>query len=481
MSRFFHSARPFALAVAVCAVLSSPSVSSAAPQITEPPRPAALPAALLPPDTNVSNSTDAAPAPPAPQPAAPSTYINSDLPEWLRFSGEFRDRLEERTSWGFASGVNDGYDLTRLRLAFDVIPVSWLNIFVQSQDSRAFGMESAHISGSYRDPMDLRQIYLEFRSDHSWIALKVGRQELNLGDQRFVGSGDWGNVGRTFDTARLTLTNKQYGAAVSFLASSVVVANMNGFNWHNPGQNLYGAYSSLTKLVKKATIEPYLLLKTNPLVTAGNGTTGSDYTYTVGARWVGKLPHRFDYKTEMGRQFGHYAAQTIDAWGGYWGVGYTAALPLNPRFYSEFTYGSGTRNPNSGTYGTFDEFYAINFPNYGLTDQIGWRNMKHIRSGAEARPTKKLKVNLDYHYTWLDSAFDNLYNTFGALYVKAPTGGAQSLNVGAEADAFGTYQITRGFSVLAGIGHLFPGAFLRENSGGGSMTYPYVAGTYSLD
>jgi len=37
------------------------------------------------------------------------------------------------------------------------------------------------------------------------VILRVGRTELNLGNQRLVSGGDWGNVTRTFDVATIGL------------------------------------------------------------------------------------------------------------------------------------------------------------------------------------------------------------------------------------------------------------------------------------
>ena len=45
----------------------------------------------------------------------PITELDESLPRWIRFGGQFRDRVEGQTGLHFAP-VDDAYDLTQLRL-----------------------------------------------------------------------------------------------------------------------------------------------------------------------------------------------------------------------------------------------------------------------------------------------------------------------------------------------------------------------------
>jgi len=417
---------------------------------------------------------------PAPSPHVPSLLdpLNLRLPTWLRFSGEFRDRAEGRTAFNFVPGSGDGYDLTRFRLNLEFMPKKWLRFFVQGQDSQAPGINSANLNPMLKDDFDLRQGYAEFDAGpQSRVQFRVGRQELNFGAQRLVGSFDWGNTSRSYDAARLTLTWSR--ARVDVFASSPVSIRMTSPDKRQPGVNLYGVYGSLSNRSERTTLQPYIFWKTNPQVTNEEGQPGDEDLFTLGFRWIGTWPAHFDTAVEMARQAGSYSNDSIAAWAGYWIGGYTlAALPLTPRLSIEYDYATGNRRPGDGEVNTFDQLYPTNHAYYGITDQVGWRNLRALRMGTDFSPHRKIKANFDYYFFWLASPFDGLYNAGGSLVVKAPPGEALHTDVGQEFDVFMSYAFAPELSFGAGFGHLFPGRFLQENSPGSGTSYPYVFVTY---
>src|SRR5690349_16091432 len=89
------------------------------------------------------------------RPATPvSSEINSELPTWLRFSGEDRARMDFIEGQGFKS-VGDLYLLNRLRLNLDVRPSRWLKFSFQAEDARPFGQNAQPAPASQKDSMDL--------------------------------------------------------------------------------------------------------------------------------------------------------------------------------------------------------------------------------------------------------------------------------------------------------------------------------------
>ena len=200
--------------------------------------------------------TVTATTPAAAQPSTnPGDELNKDLPHWMKFTFESRGREEGRTGMGFKDGANDTYTLTRIRIGLDLKPAKWLHFYVQGQDSRAIDIAPARATSSLKNTFDLRQGYVEFKSgEKNWVSLQVGRTELNLGNQRMVGGGDWGNVTRTFDVAKVGIGSG--GNHVDVFAATPVIINTNKFDKFagDPGHNLYGVYGTLGKVVRKATI-----------------------------------------------------------------------------------------------------------------------------------------------------------------------------------------------------------------------------------
>ena len=435
--------------------------------------------------TSESTTAPAAPQSVAPPPAAPhdpdagwtpAAYVNSGLPQWLRLTGEFRTRVEGRTSYGFASGNDDAYGLTRVRLGFDVTPNSWFHAFVQARDSEVIGANPNNMTTSMKDVFDLSQAYIEFRNgENGWFSLKTGRQEISFGDERLIGRSDWSNASRSFDAARLMLRSQDHGVRLDLFASSVVKNYFTSFDQVQPGRNFYGANLALMKLVPKATLEPYVYLKTVPSVTGADKKTGNERLYTSGLRWSGTIPGGFDYRARYSLQSGHFADNSIRAWAWYAVLGYTIPKSrLEPRFSLEYNYASGNRSIGSVVNGTFDLLYPTTHQWRRATDLVGEQNITDLKPGFDFKPTKKMKVYFVVSDLKLASKYDSLYDTTGAVLVKVPKGGARSRNVGTETDIYGTYDINHRLQLGAGFGHLYAGQFLKQNTPGASASYPYV-------
>src|ERR1051326_6557297 len=64
--------------------------------------------------------------------------LNRELPHWVRFSGEYRTRVEGFTGGGYRDANNDTWLLSRIPINMKVQPLSWLKFQFQGQDARVF-------------------------------------------------------------------------------------------------------------------------------------------------------------------------------------------------------------------------------------------------------------------------------------------------------------------------------------------------------
>jgi hypothetical protein len=409
----------------------------------------------------------------------PSEALNKELPKWLRFSGEYRARLEGFTGGGFADN-DDAYFLNRFRINMQIKPTAWLKFNFQGQDSRVFGKNQNPAAPPYQDTMDLRLAYVEIGdSEKKVFGLRAGRQELVFGEQRLVGHLNWTNTARSFDAVRGTIRGNGY--RLDAFASTVVSAVDGEFNraFRTKADNFHGLYGGMEKLVPKAVIEPYLFWRvTRNLRTEGAQPGNRDFK-TIGFRWVGKLPAQFDYGTEIAGQTGSLGSDSVGAWAGHWVLGYTAKAKFKPRLVAEYNYASGDKDPKDGKRGTFDQLYPTGHDKYGLADQVGWRNIHDIRAGVEVKPNPKWTVVPNYHNYWLASATDSLYAASGAAIVRKLDGSAGT-HVGQELDLSTVYALNKQMQIGGGFAHLFPGEFLQKATKGHGYNFPYVMFTYSF-
>jgi hypothetical protein len=414
-----------------------------------------------------AGQTSAAQAPPV-TPPAPTAFANLQLPSWFRIGVEHRGRLEGFTGGGFAADREDLYWLNRFRVTARVLPRSWLAATVQAQDARVEGRNGALTGAPFRDQFDLRLAHADVGNlERSRVAVRAGRQELVFGDQRLVGHANWLNTARSFDGARVVVRHQKL--RVDAFAASVVAVQTDRFNFSGGGTYFYGGNAQWSG-VPQAVIEPYEFVRTTQDLTS----------FTTGARMAGRFSTRFDYNVEAAFQRGSLASDTISAWAGHWLLGRT--IPSGPRSYrlfGEYNYASGDETPADATRGTFDQLYPTAHDKYGLADQVGWKNIHHVRAGLEFRPHAKLLVSSGYHSFWLASRRDALYSAGGAVLARMAAG-APDRHVGQELDLQATYSPSVRVQLTGGYAHLFTGAFLKAATPGQSYNAPYVMVTTML-
>jgi hypothetical protein len=312
--------------------------------------------------------------------------------------------------------------------------------------------------------------------DGSKFGLRVGRQELFFGEMRLLGHLNWTNTARSFDAVRASYRSNSY--RIDAFSASVVNVRDGSFDRRADGNNLHGVYSSFSKAIPKATIEPYVFWRVGRGVKGEDGIAGKLDFKTVGLRWVGKLPANFDYGVEAAGQTGSLGSDDVRAFAGHWVLGFSMPkVKMTPRVFAEYNHASGDRNPTDGRRGTFDQLYPTGHDKLGLADQVGWRNVENGRAGLELKPTKKLSMSGSYHSWWLANAHDGLYSASGALVARVANGSAGRY-VGQEADIQSTYPLTTQMQLGVGYAHIFPGTFLKKTTPGKPYDFSYVMVTY---
>lgn len=416
-----------------------------------------------------SAQTSTTPVPPFPNRA------NNALPSWLRVRGEFRERVEGFSGAGFVSERDDAYWLSRFRFNATVTPNRWVAFQVQAQDARVADKSVGATGTPFRAPFDLRLAFADIGTAKSRVAVRVGRQELVYGDQRLVGHVSWLNAARTFDGAKVTLRSK--AVQLDVFGTSVVRILEQSFDKSGNGNRFFGAYATAGTLVPKSSVEPFVFWREDRGLKNEGGALADLHTATIGVRWVGRLPAGLDYNSEMVGQTGSLGSDTIGAWAGHWQLRESYKGPHAVRISTELNLASGDANPVDGKRGTFDQLYPTPHDKYGLADQVGWRNTRHVRTGVEFSPGKKWQLGANYHSWWLMQSRDALYSAGGAVVARVPTGAA-STHVGQEIDAQVSVPLTPQLALAGGIAHIFPGGFLKQHTTGASYTAPFVMATY---
>jgi len=431
----------------------------------------------------MTSGPPATPAEPSPQASAPATPVkkppvpnraNELMPAWLFVRGEFRERVEGSGNAGFVEDRDDTYFLSRVRFTATATGEG-IAATVQVHDARVGDKTVGPVGSPFKAAFDFRQAFMDLGSAKAPVAARIGRQEIAFGDQRLVGHANWLNSGRTFDAARVTLRSK--AAQIDLFAASVVRILDDELDKSGNGNQFAGAYASTGRILPRGTAEPYVFWRRDRNQRAETGVLDSLQQVTTGARLVGTLPARVDYNVEMSIQRGALGPDSVRAWAGHWQVRETLPGSTMPHVFAEYNYASGDTDPADGIRGTFDQLYPTAHDKYGLADQVGWRNIRHVRVGFDITPIKATPIAVSYHSYWLAERRDALYAASGAPLARVP-GGAESTRVGQEIDLQVSRPLTAQLALAAGYSHLFTGPFLKQATPGKSYSGPFAMITY---
>ncbi len=429
--------------------------------------------------------------------------LTFDVEERLRY--EFRSNNFDFNS--ATSPVTDGsFLLQRARLGLKLEPSVWVTLYAQAQSSievsdrpgppGAFAAEGD-------DYIDLYQAYVRFGNLKEFpLEAKIGRQTMNYGEQRLIGSFDWNNLGRSFDAA--IVRGEYENWRIDLFASTVVVVRSNGFNqsdlfnWDGTNRDMIfsGIYAS-GKVHPAHSLDLYALwlnqqngnvtnfaplLGVAPAGSQGGAVNSGANFGTFGFRLVGdpKQLGGFQYDIEAAFQVGELTGLDLYAAAIHAGVGYTFdGVPWTPTLYLQYNYASGDGNSTDGKSTTFQNLFPTNHKFYGYMDLFAWENLHNPSISLSAKPCKTVSVSLDYHLFWLATTNDAWYRANGIARARPITPNAAPF-VGSELDLSATWNVTKWMSLHGGYSIFFPGAYVQDTGPDDIANFVYVQAQFKF-
>jgi len=393
----------------------------------------------------------------------------------------------------------------------------WIELFVQGRHSSVTGDERSSTgngvvvvrtngvvtasgpvgTGSSPEsdgPFDLQQAYINIGNHKQFpVSLKLGRQELNFGEQRVVGPLAWNNVGRQWDAAKLRWQTPWFAAEA--FSSMLVMPDDNAFNRPND-KEIFSGLNLTTKKIPKLWSEFYFWSRNvdRDANTAERGLTPPPFRppeaqdiYTVGTYLKNSTNdwQNVDFGVQAYYQFGNFAdfreaagkgpRREHEAWAAIASAGYTwKESSMIPRLGAEYSFGSGDSNPNDQKHNTFVHLYPTGHLFYGYADFASLQNLHNFRLRSSFMPLPRVRMSLEGHFRMLDSVNDNFYNVAGlprggiTYQPVAARGTAYGINpdarsgIGTEVDLTVTWAINK-FAVLEGnYSRVFRGDYIKD-------------------
>ena len=403
--------------------------------------------------------------------------VKLDLAVGLRLRGELQNNFNVKT---YGESTRDEMLLQRLRIELGLRFSERLRLFVQGQDARELGSDFSNEdfpNGSpYNNRFDLRQAYLEWtRIGGTPAGVKLGRQSIALGDNRLMGPGEWGNVGRyAWDAATLTWRSAILNADLFYAFR--VRHDPTSFDRRHFDYDVLGLFTTFP--VKPFKLHAFYFLRMNNFPSGdAPPRSGSYRRHSPGISLEGNFSNRIDMRMGMVPQFGEWGGDPVRAVGGFAEFGYTVPVGGFPRFGLHYAYGSGDSSPGDDTDGTFDGVFGAVDKYYGRMNMFAWANLHDLQLAISANPATLLKIELDYHLFLLADKHDAWYYANGRPQRHDP-GGTSGILVGSEVDLVGVINATKRTRLEVGYGVFFPGAFVHntgphELAHGGFLQWSY--------
>ncbi len=395
-------------------------------------------------------------------------------PPKLSFDGQIRARAESASIESYATpGKRRGADSTLLRTRLGLLVDSPQDIkgYIQLQDSRLWGSEATVAADSKN--VDLHQGYVDVLNLFAQpLDLRVGRMELQYGDQRLISPLDWSNTGRAWDGARLRWRQAAYAVDVfETVIKDSSLAKRNGNFW-----GLYGTY----KAVPKHEFDLYILGRDqgDDSFTNEHGKKGNLSDRTVGARVKG-APGRFDYTGEADWQFGRKAGQRVRAWALAATGGYTFDQALKPRLGVEYDFASGDADPSDNKLQTFDPLFPFGHSYQGYQDIFSWKNGHAFKASASVDPKAGWRLQADLHHFQLHHKADSWFDATGTQITRSAAGTAGK-DVGNELDLHVKGKFREVISLWFGYSRFFAGSFVRATTGRGDRDWSFLQAAFNF-
>jgi Alginate export len=405
---------------------------------------------------------------------------------FVTLGGDIREQYEfiENDNFGLGSVNNQGYWLQRLMLHSDWHFGPFFRAFVQLKSSEEEGRKPGPRPLD-RKRLDFNQAFVDFSyprsalpADESWLTLRLGRQNIDFGDERLLAIREGPNSQQSFDGARL-IFNARHGRVDLFALR--VDADRSGYFNNDPSwshETVWGLYSTFP-LTTKSTAAKLNNISLDlfyiGLQHGGarfNQGVGDEVRHSIGGRlWRAHHINGLDFNLFGVYQFGSFGGQQISAFSAAIDAGYKLFnLPWAPRIAGSLQISSGGSSRHASRLETFNAMFPAGYYYGGsLVGQIGPANAIVLQPELDLHPTATLGIYLKALFVWREDTADGLYNTPGGVILSGSTNSRRY--VGASPEILITQQFGRHLAASLSYYHFFRGGFLTHQVGTKDVDY----------
>jgi hypothetical protein len=304
-----------------------------------------------------------------------------------------RWRIESADGAGYATrGPQDDALLQRLRVHLIVQHDAW-HTRVEIEDVRAFAKRVPAATDENR--LDLRQVYLEYASPAAW--LRIGRQELDVTPQRFLGVRDGPNLRQAFDGFSL---KRAFGTLAMQVLISHPVDYRNDAAFDDLARAQRFDLVLLQRELGSGSIDAFYARLAND--------TDHDRRSSIDLRWHGDTP-TWDWDVEAVLQRGRVDATPVRAWAAGLRGGYTQRSAGSMRWGLQLDLASGDARADDDRIGTFQPLFANGSYSFTLAGQTGYANLIQLKPSITLSLSERVRASVAVAGLWRQTSADAVY------------------------------------------------------------------------
>lgn len=388
-----------------------------------------------------------------------------------KLSGHVRTRLEynDNTTTNKTRAVEQW--VNRARFNLDVMPSDSLKVRISPEVTHTWSSfytnnSTAGVTSNSRPAVTANEAWMAWMPS-DMIALYVGRQELSLGSELFLGNNDWEQTGQRFDAVRAQ-GNYDFGTT-TFLFSKMVERDTAATG--GPDGNLFLLYNQfnvedMNQFMNALDVYGFYWHDTggSSLTVAAGGADAATKTklFGFGARFAGDQG-AVDYSAEVVAQFGKVENASSQK-------GYTGRLNAGYSFMEKHRVGVVFDWANS----EYNNLFGETHPFLGQADIISRRNVISFGGEGDFNLTDMIYAGLDVYYFM--KANKDVQHTTATGTASAGTKKA----LGMEADLRLGYNPEENLNFELGYAFFSPSGALDVASVGETAHDLYVQGTMSF-
>jgi len=327
------------------------------------------------------------------------------------------------------------------------------------------GIPSVSSTDNY---VNLYQAYVEMKD--AWgapIDIKIGRSEMQHGDEFLVGNNDTSSNfrGLSFDGIWLKYNNDKFNV------QGFVTRVMQDESGQSSGDaDFMGVYGSYTGIENMSIDGYYYYYHAQNGPTTSSFQTDNTHIHTLGLRFAGNAA-KFDWALNGAYQFGDSGIEdgsftgsdaNINAYAAQGTAGYTFDVKMQPRIFVNGGVYSGADTNSDGTIDKVGFNRLFSDHEYSeFIDNTDLTNVWFIGGGVSAQVTEQISL----------TGVVNWFNALQSLDDLTPNAGlTNDKDIGLEVAVYAKYNYSEDLYFQGGYAHFFAGKAVDGNGSGAAVT-----------